>query len=425
MKRNEFSNNIEDTKKSLEDNFIKKYSKILHYIISYDGIKLNESLEDESELSKINVKCPKGLTALHYAIKYRDSDLCYKLLSIKSIDINLADNNGITPFYMATENDLEGVALTLLCRGANIESVNPEIIESPLILALFNNNEFLSKIYLLLGVDSKRLSLSGYTPMMIAAKNGFTDIVSILLSKGEDVNLFHDKFKETALHLAVKNGHFDVVKLLVDNQADVNLRTFDDDLALQIAIKINRLDIALFLIKNNSNIKFDYDEKSPLDLAILKNHHEMIDPLIKAGIDVNSTNYLGNSPLFTATSKNDLLAVKLLLNNGADINMLNSDNETILHEAVRNGSIEMVKLLLNHKIDFNIHNKDNYSALDFAIVTECKPIVEILLKIGASVSASILEILPYLFDEKIEKTPNSVVRLRDSNRRKDYEYVYL
>ena len=107
MKRNEFSNNIEDTKKSLEDNFIKKYSKILHYIISYDGLKLNESLEDESELSKINVKCPKGLTALHYAIKYRDSDLCYKLLSIKSIDINLADNNGITPFYMATENDLD------------------------------------------------------------------------------------------------------------------------------------------------------------------------------------------------------------------------------------------------------------------------------------------------------------------------------
>jgi ankyrin repeat protein len=55
---------------------------------------------------------------------------------------------------------------------------------------------------------------NGYTPLMIAAKNGHIDIVDLMINTGVDVNTQASDGK-TALFLAAQNGHSNVVRRLL------------------------------------------------------------------------------------------------------------------------------------------------------------------------------------------------------------------
>ena len=58
---------------------------------------------------------------------------------------------------------------------------------------------------------------NGYTPLMISAKNGHTDIVDVLLNAGANVNIQASDGK-TALLLAAQNGHINVVRRLLTDK---------------------------------------------------------------------------------------------------------------------------------------------------------------------------------------------------------------
>lgn len=59
------------------------------------------------------------------------------------------------------------------------------------------------------------------TLLMIAAQNGHTNIVKILLEKGADINV-EDYFGNTVLHLAARSGHEKTVEVLIQAVANVN-----------------------------------------------------------------------------------------------------------------------------------------------------------------------------------------------------------
>ena len=60
------------------------------------------------------------------------------------------------------------------------------------------------------------------TPLLIAARNGLTNIVSLCLQRGSDVN-YADSSGNTALQNACAYGHMEVIKLLLTNGADPTL----------------------------------------------------------------------------------------------------------------------------------------------------------------------------------------------------------
>src|SRR6185503_6086035 len=66
--------------------------------------------------------------------------------------------------------------------------------------------------------------LLGETPLMVAARSGYPEVVEQLLAKGANVNARAGR-GQTALMWAVSQKHADVVKVLLAHGADVHLRS--------------------------------------------------------------------------------------------------------------------------------------------------------------------------------------------------------
>jgi len=134
---------------------------------------------------------------------------------------------------------------------------------------------------------------------------------------------------------------------------------------LIIAIRIPSLNAAKLLIdvpKINVNALNSVGE-SPLMLAALKGHLEVVDKLVKKGADVNKP---GWTPLHYAASNGHVAVLKLLLDNYAYIDAESPNGSTPLMMASQYGNPQSVKLLLDEGADPLLKNQIGLTALQFA-----------------------------------------------------------
>lgn len=79
----------------------------------------------------------------------------------------------------------------------------------------------------------------------------------------------------------------------------------------------------------------DNDGRTPLQLAALSRHTEIIEVWLKSGAQVNASDKKGMTALHDAVSKDDVDTVALLLDGGADVNANTRDGLSPLNFAVR------------------------------------------------------------------------------------------
>lgn len=94
----------------------------------------------------------------------------------------------------------------------------PEILK-----ALYDINIQKANELILQGADVNASGQFGNTPLTVAAQNGHTDTVKLLIDHGANVNA-QNGLGETALLLAAANGHTDIAKLLIAAGADANIK---------------------------------------------------------------------------------------------------------------------------------------------------------------------------------------------------------
>ena len=149
----------------------------------------------------------------------------------------------------------------------------------------------------------------------------------------------------------------------------------------------------LFLLKDLDMIHLkDSDGNTPLHIAVMFGHKELVRLLIDYGAYVNERNNFHLTPLHMTRNAG---IVRELIDNGAEIDAVDHKNITPLHLACRSGDIETVVLLIHHGAYVNFQDKRGLTPLHFAVdryftINWCSPakleIARHLIENGAEVN---------------------------------------
>ncbi|TXC07213.1 hypothetical protein FocTR4_00004208 [Fusarium oxysporum f. sp. cubense] len=190
-----------------------------------------------------------------------------------------------------------------------------------------------------------------WPPLLLALKNGHTDIGKWLIKHGADI---HAEFMtESAISIASSKGQAEIVKLLIEAGVYPSLRTPDGTSTLLCrAVDHAHGAIVKLLLERGADVEGKaIDAMSPLALAAMKpGSKEIMETLLNHRADVNSRDNNGDTPLLKAVRWASVDEIELLVRNGADVNARNKADETCLYRAMtRNETIfEVVRVLLEN-----------------------------------------------------------------------------
>jgi hypothetical protein len=118
------------------------------------------------------------------------------------------------------------------------------------------------------GNDINAGNRNGETPLHLAAEQGNSDIVKILLEQGAMVDAVETAAGYTPLHYAARQGHSDLCDLLIRFGADPDALTENLDSPLHLAIEKGRAGVVRVLLKYHARLDTKNRKgQTPLQLA--------------------------------------------------------------------------------------------------------------------------------------------------------------
>lgn len=151
------------------------------------------------------------------------------------------------------------------------------------------------------------------TQLLKAARTGDVElIIRLVVFDKIDPNPIDEK-GYTPLMLAAKNGHYIIVLYLTEAKANLDHADKEGHTALMLAAKNGHSKIALHLVKTGANI----DKETPagwtaLLLAMFNKHYEVVSQLLKADADISWTDSEGKNLLDYANAIGDKWIISLI-----------------------------------------------------------------------------------------------------------------
>ena len=181
--------------------------------------------------------------------------------------------------------------------------------------------------------------------LIIAAQNGYTKTVGVLLEAGADVNA-KDMLNRTVLHYAALCGRKEIVEFLISKEADVNAKDVLNCTALHHAALYGRKEVVEFLISKGADVNVkDSSNRTALHYAALYGHKKITEFFFGRGVDFGL-----KEPLFLHNdAKNGRVGiVGILLQEGTNVNAVDLYGKTPLDYAKNQ---DLVKALLTPVMD--------------------------------------------------------------------------
>jgi ankyrin repeat protein len=323
----------------------------------------------------VDVKDFSNATPLHDAAERGHLAAVESLISLKA-NVNAQGYLANTPLHLAAEKARTAVVKLLLARGADPNRLNQRNVD-PLTLTLQRldlesvralvsaNADIGYSLHLVLGAvsgcrgdrtclqqhetaarilidgraDLALKNSSGDQPLHLAAANGLTEMVTLLLQRGA-TSAAADRVDEgPPLQRAAERGHLEVVRQLLAARMPVNQQDRSGRTALYRAVDEKHAPVVDLLLRSGAdpNIAKGYSQYQ--DTAVAKaasGPPEILRLLLAAGADPSrggaSVRY---SPLHQAASSGSVENVRLLLEAGARPSTSDSGFSP-LHEVVRN-----------------------------------------------------------------------------------------
>src|SRR6267154_19070 len=129
------------------------------------------------------------------------------------------------------------------------------------------------------------------------------------------------------------------------------------------------------------------DEGTPIHVAALAGHANMLSLLTEHGADVNGLGECGETPLHRASMKAKLEAGQFLLDRGADIDARNGVDGTALICAAYLGHVEFARMLLERGALVDVRENAGWTALHCVATSNKVQVARLLLEHGADVNA--------------------------------------
>jgi ankyrin repeat protein len=288
-----------------------------------------------------------------------------RMLLDAGADLRNRDEEGNTALIAAADQEYSNTIETikvLLQRGAKLEDVNNEG-ENALHLAAQSGNTENAIVLLNAGANPDSRDKTNRTAMFHAAlardyaipEEG-AKVIKSLVAKHADVNA-SDEEGISVLMEAARNGYVEVVKLLLDLGAKVNAQSKSGSTAL--------LEVL------NAHDEEDESLDPEAQTAVIQE-------LVKRGANVNVKSSEGVTPLMRAAFNGQVDLVRLLISSKANLNDRNNDGWTALMFASGQGNIEIVNILLTARADVHIKDSAGKDALALARENKQDRVVELL-----------------------------------------------
>lgn len=160
-------------------------------------------------------------------------------------------------------------------------------------------------------------SEEGWTPLHHAASDNDSDRIRALLADGADINA-QCKLGGTPLWIAASIGAVGAAETLITEGADVNSGS-NGSMPIVYAARNGHTAIAILLISRGAYIHGERNHGySMLHGAAWGGSVDCARQALDKGVDINSTNIIGQTPLYLAAAGGHTELVAFLLNSGAD-----------------------------------------------------------------------------------------------------------
>ena len=241
----------------------------------------------------INVVNSGGRSVHHIAAEY-DQIHMIEMLAEQGLDVNIGDDEGVTPLHNAA---------------------NCGKLESVRTLLRLGGRESMTKIAGKHG-----------TPLHQAVAKGHKDIVSLLLNEGCPINVANSELQgRSVLHFAAQLGEIHVMEMLAEQGLDVNIGDDEGVTPLHNAAYCGQLESVRTLLRlggRGSMTKVAGEHGTPLHQAVAGGHKDIVSLLINEGCPIDMVDNEGHTSLHFAVVYGHVTTFKEIVRIGGDIHLM-------------------------------------------------------------------------------------------------------
>ncbi|OAY41281.1 ankyrin repeat-containing protein At5g02620 [Manihot esculenta] len=197
---------------------------------------------------------------------------------------------------------------------------------------------------------------NGYDAFHIAAKQGYLEILRVLMEANPELAMTFDSSNTTALHSAASQGHVEVVNFLLERGSSnlVNIAKSNSKTALHSAARNGHLEILKALLSKEPGLATRVDKKgqTALHMAVKGQNVELVNELVASDSSlINMVDSKGNTALHIAARKGRAqIVAKLLEHKVFDKTAINKSGETAFDTAEKTGHSEIASFLEEHGV---------------------------------------------------------------------------
>lgn len=325
--------------KLLNDRYNNLKSNLFNAINNGDYETIKKLLKHIS----LGVYDPNGNNPLHYAIFAKETQnklKIFELIFSCRPQLLIKENNSKqTPLYYIHNYPIILKSLFIVNNKKNFEiksdndiPTNPRLIKL-LICAINNNNLDEIKKLIKSGISINQKDDKGYMSLMYAANMLDTEIINFLLENGSDPNINDNYGTNSCIHLVSRQKYKwadekikEVLKQFISKGANIYNKTKEKGYnVFMFSVAYGYLETVKLLLNYNFDInERDFEEFTPLHLAIVNSQPEIVKLLLESGANINLKDYRNRSVLLMAANNCDEYdiekIIKMLIDKGAKLN---------------------------------------------------------------------------------------------------------